>query len=54
METPLALLDYARRARRVYGEREAVIDGDSRPPKLRLILSRLPLIKALKYLKVVA
>src|SRR5256884_3054082 len=31
METPLTPLDFARRARKLYGEREAVVDG-----KLRL------------------
>jgi fatty-acyl-CoA synthase len=30
METPLSPLDFARRARRLYGEREAVVDGDRR------------------------
>ncbi len=30
METPLTPLDFARRARRVYGKREAVVDGDLR------------------------
>src|SRR5437660_547650 len=30
METPLTPLDLARRARKLYGEREAVIDGDLR------------------------
>ena len=30
METPLTPLDFARRARRLYGGREAVIDGDER------------------------
>ncbi len=30
METPLSPLDFARRARRLYAEREAVIDGDTR------------------------
>jgi fatty-acyl-CoA synthase len=30
METPLSPLDFARRARRLYGDREAVIDGDRR------------------------
>lgn len=28
METPLTPLDFARRARKLYGEREAVVDGD--------------------------
>ena len=30
METPLTPLDFARRARRLYGSREAVVDGDKR------------------------
>src|SRR6478736_9339440 len=30
METPLSPLDFARRARRVYGDREAVVDGPLR------------------------
>src|SRR5579872_3794367 len=30
METPLSPLDFARRARRLYGEEEAVVDGDLR------------------------
>lgn len=30
METPLTPLDFARRARRLYAEREAVVDGDTR------------------------
>ena len=30
METPLTPLDFARRARKLYGQREAVIDGDLR------------------------
>ena len=30
METPLTPLDFARRARKLYGDREAVIDGDLR------------------------
>ncbi len=30
METPLTPLDFARRARKLYPEREAVIDGDLR------------------------
>jgi fatty-acyl-CoA synthase len=30
METPLTPLDFARRARKLYGEREAVIDGEMR------------------------
>jgi fatty-acyl-CoA synthase len=30
METPLTPLDFARRARKLYGEREAVVDGDLR------------------------
>ena len=30
METPLSPLDFARRARRLYAEREAVVDGDVR------------------------
>src|SRR5213080_3268248 len=30
METPLTPLDFARRARKLYGEREAVIDGERR------------------------
>src|SRR5256885_15547445 len=30
METPLTPLDFARRARKLYGDREAVVDGDSR------------------------
>ena len=30
METPLTPLEFARRARRLYGDREAVIDGDRR------------------------
>ena len=30
METPLSPLDFARRARRLYGDREAVVDGDRR------------------------
>jgi hypothetical protein len=66
METPLSPLDFARRARRarrLYGEREAVIDGDRRycappssptPRKSGLILRRLDLMKALKHLKFVA
>src|SRR5213082_1148551 len=30
METPLTPLDFARRARKLYGDREAVVDGDLR------------------------
>src|SRR5437773_6436889 len=30
METPLTPLDFARRARKLYGEREAVVDGELR------------------------
>src|ERR1700704_6290541 len=30
METPLTPLEFARRARKLYGEREAVVDGDLR------------------------
>ena len=30
METPLSPLDFARRARRLYADREAVVDGDRR------------------------
>src|SRR5690242_6627878 len=30
METPLTPLEFARRARRLYGSREAVVDGDLR------------------------
>src|SRR5437016_9979591 len=30
METPLTPLDFARRARKLYGDREAVVDGDVR------------------------
>ncbi|MDZ4290223.1 MAG: AMP-binding protein, partial [Prosthecobacter sp.] len=30
METPLSPLDFARRARRLYPDREAVVDGDRR------------------------
>src|SRR5437588_5310888 len=30
METPLTPLDFARRARKLYGERDAVIDGELR------------------------
>src|ERR1700704_1563112 len=30
METPLTPLEFARRARKLYGEREAVVDGDVR------------------------
>ena len=30
METPLSPLEFARRARRLYGEREAVVDGELR------------------------
>ena len=30
METPLTPLEFARRARRLYPEREAVVDGDLR------------------------
>src|SRR5213593_4546200 len=30
METPLTPLEFARRARKLYGDREAVVDGDSR------------------------
>src|SRR6266850_2404966 len=30
METPLTPMEFARRARKLYGEREAVIDGDLR------------------------
>src|SRR6266446_1841125 len=30
METPLTPLDFARRARKLYGEREAVVDGNLR------------------------
>src|SRR5882762_6189341 len=30
METPLTPMDFARRARKLYGEREAVVDGDLR------------------------
>jgi len=30
METPLTPIDFARRARKLYGEREAVVDGDLR------------------------
>ena len=30
METPLSPLDFARRARRLYGDREAVVDGERR------------------------
>src|SRR2546423_1085116 len=30
METPLTPIDFARRARKLYGDREAVVDGDSR------------------------
>jgi len=30
METPLSPLDFARRARRLYADKEAVIDGDKR------------------------
>ena len=30
METPLTPMDFARRARKLYGEREAVVDGDIR------------------------
>src|ERR1700704_6743227 len=30
METPLTPLDFARRARKLYGAREAVVDGDLR------------------------
>src|SRR5437868_6410372 len=29
METPLTPIDFARRARKLYGDREAVVDGDS-------------------------
>ena len=30
METPLSPLDFARRARRLYADREAVVDGERR------------------------
>jgi len=30
METPLTPLEFARRARRLYADREAVVDGDLR------------------------
>ena len=30
METPLTPLEFARRARKLYGDREAVVDGDLR------------------------
>src|SRR6267378_7663747 len=30
METPLTPMDFARRARKLYGEREGVVDGDLR------------------------
>src|SRR5213593_336957 len=30
METPLTPLDFARRARKLYGDREGVVDGDLR------------------------
>ena len=30
METPLTPLEFARRARKLYGDREAVVDGESR------------------------
>src|SRR5881409_2381384 len=30
METPLTPIDFARRARKLFGDREAVVDGDSR------------------------
>jgi fatty-acyl-CoA synthase len=30
METPLTPMDFARRARKLYGDREAVVDGDLR------------------------
>ena len=30
METPLTPMEFARRARRLYGNREAVVDGDLR------------------------
>src|SRR5712692_2644440 len=30
METPLTPLDFARRARKLYGEREALVDGELR------------------------
>ena len=30
METPLSPLDFARRTRRLHGDREAVVDGDLR------------------------
>jgi acyl-CoA synthetase (AMP-forming)/AMP-acid ligase II len=30
METPLTPLDFARRARKLYGDREAVVDGELR------------------------
>jgi fatty-acyl-CoA synthase len=30
METPLTPLEFARRARRLFGRREAVVDGDMR------------------------
>ena len=30
METPLTPMDFARRARKLYGEREAVVDGSLR------------------------
>src|SRR4029078_12316451 len=30
METPLTPIEFARRARKLYGEREAVVDGDPR------------------------
>src|SRR6266571_2860070 len=30
METPLTPIDFARRARKLYGDREAVVDGDLR------------------------
>src|SRR6267142_4037560 len=30
METPLTPMDFSRRARKLYGEREAVVDGDLR------------------------
>src|SRR5205085_5650051 len=30
METPLTPLEFARRARKLYGDREAVVDGDMR------------------------
>jgi len=38
METPLTPLEFARRARRLYGNREAVIDGDLRRPGLQRLL----------------